>query len=289
MLAIYKKELKLYFNTMIGFVFIAFIVFLVSMFFCLYNLKAGNAFFSTSLSGVSFVFFIIMPILTMRIMAEEKKQKTDQLLYTAPVKITSIVLGKFFAMLTILLIPAALFLTYPLVLSLYGKSGASLTADYIAILGFVLFGALYLAIGLFISTMTESQVIAAVLTFGVLMFTYFTGALLLMIPGTAVASLIGFSVLVILVAFILYYLTKNVIVASVVGCLLEIVLVVLYFVKQTWFEGGFAKVFGVLDCSGRLQNFYAGVLDVNEILYFVSGCAIFIFLTVQAIQKKRYS
>lgn len=289
MRAIYKKELKIYFNTMIGFAFIAFIVFLVSMFFCLYNLKAGNAAFSTSLNGVSFIFFIIMPILTMRIMAEEKKQKTDQLLYTAPVTITGIVLGKFFAMLTVLLIPSALFMTYPLILSLYGKTSTSLTADYIAILGFVLFGALYLAIGLFISTLTESQVIAAVLTFGVLMFTYFAGALLVMIPGTATASMIGFSVLVILAALILYYLTKNVIVASMAGCVLEILLVVFYFVKQTWFEGGFAKVFNVLDCSGRLQNFYAGVLDINEVLYFVSGCVIFIFLTVQAIQKKRYS
>lgn len=289
MLAIYKKELKLYFNTMIGFVFIAFLVFLVSMFFSLYNLNAGNASFSTSLNGVSFIFFIIMPILTMRIMAEEKRQKTDQLLYTAPVTITGIVLGKFFAMVTILLIPSALFMTYPLILSLYGKSQTSLISDYIAILGFVLFGALYLAIGLFISTMTESQVIAAVLTFGVLMFTYFAGTLLIMVPGTAVASLIGFSVIVIIAALILYYLTKNVIVASVSGCVLEIILVILYFVKKTWFEGGFAKVFSVLDCSGKLSNFYAGVLDLNEVLYFVSGCAIFVFLTVQAIQKKRYS
>ena len=178
---------------------------------------------------------------------------------------------------------------YPLILSLYGKSAASLTVDYIALLGFVLFGALYLAIGLFISTLTESQVIAAVLTFGVLLFTCFSGMLLVKIPGTATASLLGFSVLVVLAAFLLYYLTKNVIVASVAGCVLEIVLVVFYFVKQTWFEGGFAKLFGVLDCSGRLQNFYSGVLDINEVLYFVSGCAIFIFLTVQAIQKKRYS
>ena len=70
--------------------------------------------------------------------------------------------------------------------------------------------------------------------------------------------------------------------------MLEIVLVVLYFVKRTWFEGGFAAVIGVLDCSKRLQNFYAGVLDLGEVLYFISGCAVFIFLTVQAVQKRRY-
>lgn len=289
MLAIFKKELKLYFNTMIGFVFIAFSIFLVSMFFCMYNLTAGNASLSTSLNSVSLLFFIIIPILTMRIMAEEKKQKTDQLLYTTPVSISGIVLGKFFAMLTILLIPSALFMTYPLILGLYGKTAEGMAVDYIALLGFVLFGALYLAIGLFISTLTESQVIAAVLTFGVLLFTCFSGMLLVKIPGTATASLVGFSVLVVLAAVLLYYLTKNVVVASVTGCVLEILLVVLYFVKQTWFEGGFVKVLDVLDCSGRLQNFYSGVLDINEVLYFISGCAIFIFLTVQAIQKKRYS
>lgn len=289
MLAIYKKELKLYFNTMIGFAFIAFLVFLVSMFFCLYNLTSGSASFSISLNGVSFVFFIIMPILTMRIMAEEKRQKTDQMLYTAPVRITSIVFGKFLAMLTILAIPTALFCLFPLILGFYGKTSGSMIADYIAILGFILFGALYLAIGLFISTLTENQVIAAVLTFGILMLTYFIGTILELIPGTATASLIGFSVLVILAGIILHYLTKNVIVAAATGCVLEIITVILYFVQKTWFEGGFANVLGVLNCSSRLQNFYSGILDVNEMIYFVSGCLVFIFLTVQAIQKKRYS
>lgn len=289
MLAVFKKELKLYFNTMIGFAFIAFIVFIVSMFFCLYNLTAGNASFSTSLNGISFIFFIIMPILTMRIMAEEKRLKTDQLLYTAPVRITEIVLGKFFAMVAVLLVPCVLFLTYPLILSVYGKASASMVSDYIGILGFLLFGALYLAIGLFISTMTENQVIAAVLTFGILMFTYFIGTILLLVPGTASASLIGFSVVVVLAAVILYYMTKHVVVSSVAGCVLEVVVVVLYFVKQDWFVGGFAKVFGVFDCSSRLTSFYSGVLDVSAILYYVSGCAIFIFLTVQAVQKRRYS
>lgn len=289
MLAVYKKELKLYFDTMIGFAFIAFIIFIVSMFFCLYNLTAGNASFSTSLNGISFIFFIIMPILTMRIMAEEKRQKTDQLLYTAPVRITEIVLGKFFAMVTVLLIPCVLFLMYPLILSIYGKASASMTADYIAILGFVLFGSLYLSIGLFISTMTENQVIAAVLTFGILMFTYFIGTILLLVPGTATASLIGFSAVVILAAIVLYSMTKHVVVSCVTGCVLEILLVILYFVKQSWFEGGFSTVFGVLDCSSRLTSFYSGVLDLNGILYYVSGCAIFVFLTVQAVQKRRYS
>lgn len=289
MLAVYKKELKLYFNTMIGFAFIAFIVFIVSMFFCLYNLTAGNAQFSTSLNGISFIFFIIMPMLTMRIMAEEKRLKTDQLLYTAPVRITQIVLGKFFAMLTILAVPCVLFLCYPLILTLYGKSSGSLVSDYIAILGFVLFGALYLSIGLFISAMTENQVIAAVLTFGILMFTYFIGTILLLVPGTAVASLLGFSVVVIAAAFILYYLTRHVVVSAMTGCVLEVLLVVLYFVKPGWFEGGFAAVFGVLDCSSRLTSFYSGVLDLTGILYYLSGCAIFIFLTVQAVQKRRYS
>lgn len=289
MLAVYKKELKLYFNTMIGFAFIAFIIFIVSMFFCLYNLTAGNSQFSTSLNGISFIFFIIMPILTMRIMAEEKRQKTDQMLYTAPVRITWIVLGKFFAMVTVLLIPCVLFLFYPLILELYGKTSQSLASDYIAILGFVLFGALYLAIGLFISTLTENQVIAAVLTFGILMFTYFIGTILLLVPGTAAASLIGFSVVVVVLSLVLYYMTRHVIVAAAAGCILEIALVILYFVKKTWFEGGFAAVFGVFDCSSRLTSLYSGVLDLNNILYYVSGCAVFVFLTIQAVQKRRYS
>lgn len=289
MIAIYKKELKSYFNSMIGYIFIAFLLFLVSMFFSLYNLYNGSPLLRNTLSGISFVFFIIVPVLTMRIMADEQRQKTDQLLYTAPVKISSIIIGKFLSMLTVLLIPILVIGVYPLIMGLYGKSSSSYAMDYISLLGFFLMGALYLSIGLFLSALTESQVIAAVMTFALLMLTYFIGGLLSLIPGTAAASLVGFSIVMVLIGLLIYMMTKNVIVAGVAASLLEIIMLVLYFVKKPLFESAFASVFSVLDCSSRLNSFLYGIIDVSGILYYVSGSILFIFLTVQAVQKKRYS
>ncbi len=170
MKAILKREIKAYLNGVIGWLFIAVIIAFVGIYFTAYNLSAGYPYFSYTLTAVSFVFLIITPILTMRIMAEERKQKTDQLLLTAPVSVKNIVLGKFLAMLIIFFIPLLLFSFYPLLLLSFGE--VPLAECYAAILGFFLYGAANIAIGLFISSITESQVIAAVLTFVVLFIGY---------------------------------------------------------------------------------------------------------------------
>ncbi len=287
--AVFKRELKSCFNSMTGYIFIAFIIFIVSMFFSLYNLYAGSSLIRNSLNGVSFALFIIIPILTMRVMAEERKQKTDQLLYTSPVKITDIVLGKYLALEVTFLIPVILFCFYPFIMKIYGKTEESMAMDFVALFGFFLLGSLYLAIGLFLSSITESQVIAAVLTFGILMITYFIGGLLSLVPGSAIASLIGFVIVVIVVAFILYAMTKHIVVSVSVGAVGEIALLIAFFANKTMFEGLFAKVFSVLDCSAKLDNFFYGIFDFTNVAYYVSGCVLFIFLTVQAVQKRRYS
>lgn len=289
MLAVMKKELKSCFNSMIGYVFVAFLIFIVSMFFALYNLYAGSAYMRNAISGVSFILVIVMPVLTMRVMAEERKQKTDQLLYTAPVRITDIVIGKYFALLVTYLIPVVLFCIYPFIMKMYGKSSESMAMDYVALLGFFLIGSLYLAIGLFLSSITENQVIAAVLTFGILLVTYFIGSLLALVPGSAIASLVGFSIVIVVIALIIYAMTKHVIISAVTGIVAEIALICTFFAKKEMFEGAFANVFGVFDCQSKLNNFLYGILDLTNVVYFVSGCILFVFLTVQAVQKRRYS
>jgi len=289
MLAVFKREFKSCFNSMIGYVFIAFLIFIVSMFFALYNLYAGSSYIRNAISGVSFILVIVMPILTMRIMAEERRQKTDQLLYTAPVKITDIVLGKYFALIVTYLIPIALFCLYPFIMRMYGKGAESMPMDYVAILGLFLLGSLYLSIGMFLSAITENQVIAAVMTFGVLLITYFIGSLLALVPGSAIASLIGFSIVIIAIALIIYAMTKHVIISTVAGLVAEIALIITFFAKKTMFEGAFSNVFSVLDCQSKLNNFLYGILDLTNVVYFVSGCVLFVFLTVQAVQKRRYS
>ena len=168
MCAIYKKELRAYLTSMTGYIFMAVLLAVTSLYYVANCLVGGYPVFGAILSSVYFVLLIIVPVLTMRSMAEEKRQKTDQLLMTAPVSLWKIVLGKYLAMVTVFLIPMAILCLYPLILLRFGS--VSLPMAYTAILGYTLFGAACLAIGLFLSAVTESQVIAAVLTFGVLFF-----------------------------------------------------------------------------------------------------------------------
>lgn len=170
MTAIYKRELKSYFHSVIGPLFIAATLFLLGLYFTVYNLFNGYANISYAVSSVVFLFLVSVPVLTMRILAEERRQKTDQMILTAPVGIGQIVFGKFLAMLTIFAVPTVVICIYPLILSRFGS--VPFAESYVAILGFFLYGAACIAIGIFISSLTESTVIAAVLTFAVLFLTY---------------------------------------------------------------------------------------------------------------------
>ena len=163
MLAILKREVKSYFHNVIGWLFIASIVAIYGLYFFAYNLQGGYPYISYALSGVTFVLLIAVPILSMRCLAEERKTKTDQLLLTAPIRVGNIVLGKYFAMAVIFSIAVAMISLTPILLSFFGT--IPIGESLVAILGFWLLGCSCLAIGLFISSLTESQVIAAVFSF----------------------------------------------------------------------------------------------------------------------------
>ena len=189
MKAIYKRELKSYFQSMIGYAFIAFLLAFVGIYFMAYNLNAGYPYFSYALSGVMFMFLVAVPILTMKSFSEERKSKTDQLLLTSPVRLVDVVLGKYLAMVTVFLTPNLIFCIYPLVIKMQGT--AYLRVDYAAILMFFILGCVYIAIGMFLSALTESQIIAAVSTFAVLLILHLWGGLLDFIPSTAISGVIG--------------------------------------------------------------------------------------------------
>lgn len=170
MKAIYKRELKAYFQSFTGWLFCAATLFVISLYFTSYNLGGGYAYIAYALSAAAFIFIIMVPILTMRILAEERKQKIDQLILTAPVPVWKVVVGKYLAMLTVYLIPILIVCTYPIIMNFFGT--VSFSESYTAILGFVLYGCAGIALGLFISGITESQVIAAVLSLIAMFLTY---------------------------------------------------------------------------------------------------------------------
>lgn len=182
MAAIYKRELQSYFHSFLGALFIGVMLLLLGIYFAVYNLFMGYPYIGYALSSVVFLFLISFPILTMRILAEERRQKTDQLILTSPVSVSSIVIGKFLALATIFAIPVTIISFYPLILSVFGR--IAFGESYLAVLGFFLFGLACIAIGIFISSLTESQVIAAVLTFGVLFLGYVMSGICSMISAT---------------------------------------------------------------------------------------------------------
>ena len=189
MLAIYKRELHSYFTTATGFLFMAFILFFVGIYFTALNLVQGYASFSYAIFNISFVFLIATPMLSMRSLAEERKNRTDQLLLTSPVSVTKMVMGKYLAMITLLAMTCLVCAAFPVILSFYGAS--SFAVDYATLLAFFLSGCAYIAIGLYISSLTESPVIACVGTFAVLLILYLISSLSSMIPIEALANLLA--------------------------------------------------------------------------------------------------
>lgn len=287
MKAIFKKELKSYLTSMIGYVFIAFILVVVGLYFGIYNLTSGYPELGMTLSSVTFVFLIVTPILTMRILAEEKKQKTDQMLLTSPVSVSSIVLGKYLSLVCIFLIPVLIVCLYPVILGTLGT--INYAVSYAAILGYFLLGCATLSVGLFVSSLTESQVIAAVISFAILFVTYIMSGLEDYLPTEALQTTVVYVIVILLIAALIYNLTKSIIVAVAVGVVGEAVLAVIYFVKSDLIAGSIQKIMSAFELTTHFENFINGMIDIKGIVYYISVVIIFIFLTMQSIQKRRWS
>ena len=288
MLAIYKRELKSYFQSMTGPVFVAFLIAFTGIYFMAYNMTAGYPYFSYTLSGSLIVFIVGIPLITMRSFSEERKNKTDQLLLTAPVSLGQVVLGKYLAMVTVIAVPNVIFCIFPLIIKSQGT--AYLTVDYLSILVFFLLGCVYAAIGMFLSALTESQIIAFISTFGILLVLYLWDGILAMLPGSAVSGLVGVLVLLTVVAFYIWRMTENVVLSGGIELIGVIAGIVVYMVKSEVYENLLSDSLGKL----AIANVFTGItsnsiVDITGIALYLPFIAVFVFLTVQAIQKRRWS
>ncbi|MDY5576733.1 MAG: ABC transporter permease [Lachnospiraceae bacterium] len=295
MLAIYKKEVKSYFTTMTGYVFIAFLALVVGYVFYMINVKSSYAWIGETLeySYVSIVFMILVPVMTMKIFADERHTKTDQMLFTAPVTVTQIVWGKYLAAVTVFLVNIGIICLYPLFMSDYGE--IPFAASYCAIFGFFLMGATYFAIGLFISSITENQIISAVVTFAVLLLSFMMQYMTGIVPGKALPSAIIVAVCVLLVAAIYYLVVRNTVdsapmITAAIAVIGILAVVIVYVINSSLFEGLIEQAMLHLSISYMYGYFFeTEVLDINGIIYFVSLIGLFLFLTVQSVQKRRWS
>jgi ABC-2 type transport system permease protein len=287
MLAIYKKELRAYFTSMTGYVFIAIFLVIIGIYFLIQNLLYASANLEQTLSSFTFLIALLIPLLTMRLMAEENKQKTDQLLYTSPVTASSIVMGKFLAVFTIFGFVLLMVCTFPLIMKMYGS--VPFASAYSGILGFALLGAAYLSIGLFISSLTESQVVAAVITFIVFIFTIFMDAIAGVLPTSNSAAVVIFAVLMLAVCALIYLMVRNETIAIGIWILCAAGLAVTYYLKPSLLDGSVVKVFGWFSVLKRYDSFAYGTFNVASVVYYLSIAFLFLFLTVQMINKKRFN
>ena len=287
MKAIYKREIKMYFNSMIGYVFIAFFVLITAVYFSIQNILSLSPDFQYVFSSVIMMFLILGPMLTMRLLSEEKKQKTDQLLLTSPVSIPSIVLGKYFAAVTVFLISLVITGIFPIILSFFGTVAvAQILGTYI---GFFLLGSSFIAVGLWISSITDNQIVSAVATFVAIFLLLMVQTIVKAASGSQGFSLMFAGIIALIIAFYFYYNTKNSEISITLFIIEMAVLLILYFVKRSIFTGlagKFAMMFAVLT---RFQNFAMGLLDVSSIVYFISFIAVFLYFTIRVIEKRRWS
>ena len=235
MTAVFKHELRSYFHSLTAYVFGAFLLAFIGIGAMLYNLQAAVSNFEYVLSFASLVFVVIVPVLTMRVLAEERRQKTDQLLYSLPITTVQIIAGKYLALLVLYLIPLAIIAVYPLIFAQFGD--VYLLTSYGSILAFFLLGAALIAVGVFLSSLTDNQGLAAGLGIAVILLNYYSVSLSEYVSSTPVGALAALLVLILAVGAVVRYLTRNSNLAYGVCLVLLAAVAALYFVDSTAFEG----------------------------------------------------
>lgn len=287
MRAVYLKELKLNFTGFTGYLYGAFILLFVGIYTMVINLSGGYAQFEYMLESMAFIYLIACPVLTMRAFAEEKRSKTDQLLYSLPIRLSDVVVGKYLAMLTVSLLPVAVVSAYPLLLSGYGH--VDMRSAYASILMFFLLGACLTSIGMFISSVTENQVTSAVVTLVIMLITYFMTSLASYVSTASSSSLIALSALALVLAAIVYLFTKNLSVAFLTAAALVGALLIAYAIDASAFSGLFPALMKKLSLFERFYGTIGGMFDLTAIVYYLSIIGVFLFFTTETLEKRRWS
>lgn len=287
MIAVFKHELRAYFHSLTAYVFGAFLLAFVGIGAMMYNIQAAVSNFEYVLSFCSLVFAVIVPILTMRVIAEERRQKTDQLLYTLPITTTQVILGKYLALLVVYLIPLALIAVYPLIFAQFGE--VYLLTAYGSLGAFFVLGAALLAVGVFISSLTENQGLAAGIGIAAILLNYYSVSLAEYASSTAIGSLIGLILIVICLGFVVRNLTRNTDLAYWSAIVVIAGLIIAYFVDSSIFEGLLPEIMSALSLFERFYVFVNGVFDLTAVVYYGSVIVFFLFLSVQSLEKRRYN
>jgi ABC-2 type transport system permease protein len=287
MTAVLKHELKSYFRSMTAYVFGAGLLLAVGLGAMLYNIEAAVSNFEFALSYFSIIFAVIVPILTMRVIAEERKQKTDQLLYSLPITTTQVIVGKYLALLAVYIIPLCIVALYPLIFSQFGD--VYLLTSYGSMLAFFIMGAALIALGVFISSLTDNQGFAAGIGIAVILLNYFSVSLSEYVSTTAFGSIVALCVIILALGAVIKHLTKNENLAYGVCFILIAAIAITSFVNGGIFEGLLPSIMTKLSLFDRFTGFVNGVFDMTSVVYYASVIVFFLFLSIQSLEKRRYN
>ena len=294
MIAILKREIKAYFVTPIGFLYMGLFLLITGIFFTFSNLFSQSSQYSGFLGNVLFIYLFAIPLLTMRLFSEEKRQKTDQLLLTSPISIIEIVCGKFLAALCLYAMTLVVTVLYAVIIAVYGDLLVWETVG--SYIGFLFLGACYIAVGVLVSASTENQLTAALVTFFSLLVIWLIDPIAQMVPSDAFAGVISAGVLAFLVVLFLFLSTRNWFIVLVTAVLAAAVILFLYFFVSGYYylfrniySGFLQKFLGWFSLNRRYQNFSMGLLKFDALLYYVSFSGLFLFLTVRLIEKRRWN
>ena len=287
MKAIFTHELRSSFRSLSAWVFASFLLCFVGIGAMMYNIQAAVSNFEYVLSLSCLAFVVIAPILTMRVLAEERRQRTDQLLYALPVSTTEVILGKYAALLALYLVPLAIIAVYPLIFAQFGE--VYLPTSYGSLFAFFLLGAALLAVGLFISSLTDNQGLAAGIGIAVILFNYYSVSLSEYVSASALGSAVALIALCCAVGLILKVLTGNGSLGYWTGFGLSAAVVALYALKRDALEGLLPEIMGSLSLFERFYVFVNGVFDLKAVVFYGSVIVFFLFLSVQSLEKRRYN
>jgi len=287
MLALLKKELRQYFLTPNAWIFLSVFLFISGIMFSIQMVFPGSSQYSVFLGNLPFIYLFVIPFLTMRAFAEERKFMTDQLLFTGPTRLMSIVVGKFLSALVVYLATIVLTFTYPLLLSIHGKlDWQVIFGTYI---GFILLGMSFIAIGIFASQLTENPLTSAVLCFCIIMLTFLADFIRRYMPSSETSGLVWAIILTLIPLYWLYSAGKNWFVTMLAGFVLATLLLLLWLFGKDLFSGFIGRSLGWLSLTRRFLTFSMGILSLDAIVFYLSFSGFFLFLTVMGLEKRRWN
>lgn len=287
MTAIFKREFKSCFTGMIGWVIAAVSLFFLGLYFTNRNLLYASSDFASVLYTMTMILLFLLPAISMRSFAEERKNKTDQLLLTSPVSIPAIVVGKFLAELAVFALPLAAAVVMPLLLQAFGT--VSLVAAYSALLGYLLLGGACLAVGTWISALTENQILAYLATFGALLVAYLMNGIQTMFTTGNLLAFIVFMIVLLVASVLVGVICKRLAAGAAVFCAGAVVLFVLFQLRPAWLLTAFNAVLSALALFEPFKDIVGGMFSIPAIVYYLSVMGLFLFLTGQALARRRWN